>query len=165
MSSYSLYNGEEHHMPYLDSLRHPPQFSIHSGLACEMGDSARWQSTAHSTHFFGFVYTFTWFAYCKCNSLLVNSTCSLRQPGLWDSTSPDHSMDQCQKEQKGLCNWSVSGWSGVCWCLRSCLSLTDFTSSQRVMLNKASIHINNKRQPWHRCRHSQTPVHCKTNCQ
>lgn len=68
-------------------------------------------------------------------------------------------------KQKRLCSWSVSGWSGVCWCLRSCLSLTDFTSSQRVMLNKAPIHNNNKQLRWHRCRHSQTPVHCKTNCQ
>lgn len=68
------------------------------------------------------------------------------------------------KEQKLCVAGSASGWSGVCWCHRSCLSLTDFTSSQREMLNKASIHNNNIRQHWHRCRNSQTPVHCNTNC-
>lgn len=112
------------------------------------------------------------------NSLLVNSSCSskhLQTAGFfffffsvftsmtlycpWQQHGPK------SNKQKRLCSWSVSGWSGVCWCLRSCLSLTDFTSSQRVMLNKAPIHNNNKRQRWHRCRHSQTPVHCKTNCQ
>lgn len=46
MSSYSLNNGEVRQMPYLDSLWHPPQFSVQSELARWVTVPC-WQSTAH----------------------------------------------------------------------------------------------------------------------